>query len=159
MLGAILAEVNPAGPDQRPLRFISGTDDGLLYDVFFRNITSEISSIFNCMLSIAQETWGLQSIGNHISQNFSTNITSINVDQRFSTHWCLSWTLESQNSISIAYQWDVLHLVVKVILFADHTTYEADLVIGMSLELKVSSATPLSVTGILFSLTRTLIEA
>ena len=72
MLGAILAEVNLAGPDhwQRPLRFISGTDDGLLYDVSFRNITSEISSIFNCMLSIVQETWGLQSIGNHISQNF-----------------------------------------------------------------------------------------
>ena len=73
MLEPILVKLNLASPDQRLFHFISGTDDKLLYDVSFRNTTSEIrSSIFNSMLRIlAQETgWGLESIGTHISQNF-----------------------------------------------------------------------------------------
>lgn len=69
VLEAILAKVNLTGPTQRLFHFISGTGDELIYDVSFRDTTSEISSIFNSMLSIAQETLGLESIGTDISQN------------------------------------------------------------------------------------------
>ena len=66
-----MAKVNATGPSQRLCKFLSGIDDEDFYDVSFRNITSEISSIFSSMLSIvAQETRGLGSIGTSIFQNF-----------------------------------------------------------------------------------------
>ena len=69
VLEAILAKVNTASPSQRTFSFLSGIGDEKVYDVRFINTTSEISSMFNSTVSI-QGTWGLGSIGTHISQNF-----------------------------------------------------------------------------------------
>ena len=54
MLEAILAKANPTGPSRRLVRFLSGITDEIVYDVSFRNTTSEIISlIFNSTMSIA----------------------------------------------------------------------------------------------------------
>ena len=68
MLEAILAK----GPSQRLFKFLAGIGDEQIYDVSFRNATSEISSTSNSMLSIAQdlETWELESIGTYLSEFF-----------------------------------------------------------------------------------------
>ena len=71
VLEAILAKVNAASPSQPLFNFLSGIGDEKVYDVSFRNVTIEISSIFNSMLRIvAQETWGLESIGTPVFQTF-----------------------------------------------------------------------------------------
>ena len=68
MLEAILAKVNTSG--QRLYSFLSGLSDEQIYDVSFRNTTSDVSSVLNSMVSIAQEILGLGSIGIQISQIF-----------------------------------------------------------------------------------------
>ena len=63
VLEAILAKINASGPNQPLFTFLSVIGDELIYDVSFKNATSEISSIFNSMLRKTQETWRLESIG------------------------------------------------------------------------------------------------
>ena len=135
MLEAILAKVNAAGPSHHHCKFVSGIDHKKFYDVSFRNITSEISSMFSRMLRIvAQETWGLGSIGTHIFQNFFliiTNITSINA-ARPTFLDALMPLLDSgvtkfnKRCVSLGRT----SAGRQVVHFSDHTTYEADLVIG-----------------------------
>ena len=85
------------------------------------------------MLSVAQETWGSESIGTHISLNFFfiTNITSIN-DARPAFLDALVPLLDpgvtkfNKRCVSVGHAPSGR----QIIHFADHTTYEADLVIG-----------------------------
>ena len=148
VLEAILAKINASGPNQPLFSFLSVIGDELIYDVSFKNATSEISSIFDSMLRKIQETWRLESISN-THQNLLLLLLVLIIllslmllDQRCSTHWCLSWTLESQNSISVAYRWDVLLLVVKLYILQIILLLRPTLSL-VRMESKVSSATPL----------------
>ena len=132
VLEAILAKVNAAHPSQRLFRFLSGIGDEQIYDVSFRNPTSELSSIFNSMVSTALEIWGLGSIGTPISQNFLKLLTTSINDSRPMFLDALVPLLDpgvtkfNKRCVSLGRT----STGRQVIHFADHTTFEADLVIG-----------------------------
>ena len=134
MLEAVLAQVNTAGPNLRLFTFLSGIGDEQVYDVSFRDSASEISSIFQ---QYAEHSKGNLGIGiyryTHLEFFFYLLVltTGIN-DARPAFLDALVPFLDSgvtkfnKRCVSLG----PTSSGRQVLHFSDHTTYEADLVIG-----------------------------
>lgn len=66
VLEPMLAQENLTTLHQRHFLFVSETGEQV-YDVSIINFTCEISSKSDSMLNMVRQTWGLESIGIHIS--------------------------------------------------------------------------------------------